>query len=77
MEVKVGESVKQVHESRKFLQKCCRDASLREVLSQNYHTRTGPTKPQNTWWSLSASPTPSPQPQKMVSLLHSHPSIQK
>ena len=43
---------------------------------QNYYTQTGPSKPQNVWWSLPTY-TPLSQPQKMVSLLHSHPSIQQ
>ena len=32
MKVKVGDSVKQVYESRNVLQKCCRDTSLSEVV---------------------------------------------
>ena len=41
-------------------------ACVLEGSGQNHYIQTGPTKPQNRWWSL---PPPLPRPQKMVSLL--------
>ena len=73
MKVKVGESLKQIYESRKFLQKCCRDASLMELVKTTILEQDPPNHKIHGGLCLH----PLPQPQRMVSLLHSHPYIQK
>ena len=73
MKVKVGDSVKQVYESRNVLQKCCRDTSLSEVVKTPILEQDPPNHKIDGGLCLH----PLPQPQRMVSLLHSHPSIQK